>query len=55
MSDSWVMGSDRSEKAGLSPTDLNAIKEGLEFGDGTVGKILIRVNPDGSASTSIIP
>ena len=41
MSDNWVTGSDRLEKAGLPQKDIKAIREGLEFGDGTVEKRLI--------------
>lgn len=54
MSDSWVTGSDRLEKAGLTQKDIKAIREGLEFGDGTVEKRLIRVKPDGSVTSKII-
>jgi hypothetical protein len=55
MSDKWVTGSKRLEKMGLSSKDINAIKDGLEFGDGTVEKSLVRVKPDGSTIISIVP
>ena len=54
MSDKWVTGSERLEKAGLSQKDINAIKEGLEFGDGTVEKRLIRVKPDGDITSKVL-
>lgn len=54
MSDSWVTGSGRLEKAGLSQKDVRAIREGLEFGDGTVEKRLIRVMPNGRAIPTVI-
>ena len=54
MSDSWVTGNKRLENAGLSQKDINAIHRGLEFGDGTVEKRLIRVKPDGSITSKLI-
>lgn len=55
MSDGWVTGSSRLEKAGLSTSDIDAIKRGLRRSDGTVEKILLRVKPNGGTVTKTIP
>ena len=55
MSDKWVTGSKRLEKAGISSKDIKAIKEGLELGDGTVEKKLIRVVENGGTTITTLP
>lgn len=55
LSDSWITGSNRLQRAGLSAKDQKAIEQGLQRGDGTVEKILLRVKPDGTVSRKTIP
>ena len=54
MSDSWITGSNRLEKAGLSQADIDAIEVGINLNLGSVEKRLIRVMPDGTTKTTII-
>ena len=54
MSDSWVTGSNRLQKAGLEQADIDAIEDGINLNLGTVEKKLIRIMPDGKPKVTTI-
>jgi hypothetical protein len=50
MQDKWLLEknpNNRLEKAGLNEAHQKEIREGLEDGDGSVGKVVIRTNKKG--------